>query len=134
MRDLRLSWLWWTLGIGMVATVWVLSLTPRPPSLGFENGDKLGHFLAYGAQVAWFGWMVSRRWVWRVVLLFVLQGALLEVLQGLSGYRQPDLYDMFANSIGAGIGWVVVALFGSLLVSLESRLPGRSDAARSIAG
>ena len=38
---------------GAVAIVW-LSLTPAPPKLDFEHGDKLGHFLAYGALIFWF--------------------------------------------------------------------------------
>ena len=122
MRELRFSVLWWTLGLLLVAVVWLLSLTPRPPNLVLEYGDKLGHLAAYGAQVAWFGWIFPRHRLWWVALLFLLQGALLEGLQGMFGYRQSDLYDIAANSIGVGIGMVIAAVSGGFLVWLETRL------------
>lgn len=123
-RDLRFQTLWWVLGVMLVATVWVLSLAPRVPSIGVQNGDKIGHFLAYGAQVAWFGWLLSRRWLWAVLLLFVLQGVLLEGLQGLTGYRQPDVWDMAANTLGALIGLALALLGSGMLPRLERMLPG----------
>jgi len=88
-REFRLQRLWWALGALLVAAVWVLSLAPRVPSIEVQNGDKIGHFLAYSAQVLWFGWLLSRRRLWAVLLVFVAQGALLEGLQGLTSYRQP---------------------------------------------
>ena len=123
-RELRLQRLWWLLGALLVAAVWVLSLAPRVPSIAVQNGDKIGHFLAYGAQVLWFGWLLSRRWLWAVLLLFVAQGALLEGLQGLTGYRQPDLWDIAANTLGASIGFALAWLSSGFLQWLEGRLPG----------
>jgi len=130
-RELRLWRWWWLLGAGLVALVWWLSLIPRPPHVAIENGDKLGHFAAYAAQVAWFGWLLTRRWLRWVALLFVIQGVLLEGLQGLTGYRQPDLYDIAANSIGAGMGYAVAALSGGFLLWLEGWLPGARAALSS---
>src|SRR2546421_10702316 len=49
MRALALA-VGWTL---VVAIIW-LSLTPKPPELALEHGDKLGHFGAYGAALVWF--------------------------------------------------------------------------------
>ena len=37
------------IGWGWAAVIVWLSLTPAPPKLDFEHGDKLGHFLAYAA-------------------------------------------------------------------------------------
>ena len=124
MRELRHQWLWWALGLVLVATVWVLSLAPRVPSLGVQNGDKIGHFIAYAVQVAWFGCLLTRRWLWAVVLLFVAQGVLLEGLQGLTGYRQPDVWDIAANTTGVFIGLAIALLGGGLLQRLERVLPG----------
>lgn len=123
-RELRLQTLWWALGVVLVAAVWVLSLAPRVPSIGVQNGDKIGHLLAYGLQVLWFGWLLSRRWLWAVLLLFIAQGALLEGLQGLTGYRQPDLWDIAANTVGACIGFALAWLSGGFLQWLEGLLPG----------
>ena len=123
-RELRWKTGWWALGVLLVVVVWVLSLAPRVPGIGVQNGDKIGHFLAYGTQVLWFGWLLSRRWLWAVLLLFVAQGALLEGLQGLTDYRQPDLWDIAANSIGASIGFVIALRSGGFLQWLERWLPG----------
>ena len=124
MYRLRLSWLWLGLGLTLIATVWFLSLTPRPPSFDIRDGDKYGHLLAYGSLMLWFGWLYPRRVHWRVALLFLLQGVLLELLQGLSGYRYADIYDMFANGLGVAGGWVLVSYSGGVLGRLESLIFG----------
>jgi len=126
-RELRFRTLWWGLGVALVLAVWVLSLAPKVPSIGVQNGDKIGHFMAYGVQVAWFGWLLSRRWLWAVVLVFVVQGVLLEGLQGMTGYRQPDLWDIVANTIGAFIGFGIAFVSGGVLQRLERLLPGKQS-------
>lgn len=127
MYPLRLSRLWLILGLCLVATVWFLSLTPRPPSVGIQGGDKLGHLLAYAAQMAWFGWLFRRRNHAQLGLLFLLQGGLLELMQGLSGYRVADVADMFANGLGVAAGWTLARAGGNLLGIIETWFLG-SDA------
>jgi len=124
MYRLRLSWLWLSLGLTLVATVWFLSLTPHPPSIDIQDGDKYGHLLAYGSLMLWFGWLYPRRVHWRVALLFLLQGVLLELLQGLSGYRYADVYDMVANGLGVALGWTLVSFSAGALGRLESWIFG----------
>jgi VanZ family protein len=124
MNRLRLSWLWLGLGLALVATVWFLSLTPHPPSVDIQNGDKYGHLFAYASLMLWFGWLYPPRVHWRVALLFVLQGLLLELLQGLSGYRYADVYDMLANSLGVAIGWLLVSFSTGALVRLDALIGG----------
>ena len=77
----------------------------------------------------WFGWLYPRRVHWRVALLFLLQGALLELLQGLSGYRYADGYDMLANSLGVAGGWILVSFSGGVLGRLESLIFGTTPMA-----
>ena len=120
MYRLHLSWLWLGLGLVLVATVWFLSLTPKPPSIDVQQGDKVGHLLAYASLMLWFGWLYPRPMLWRVALLFLLQGVLLELLQGLSGYRYADGYDMLANGLGVAIGWALAAVSGATLCRLEA--------------
>ena len=90
---------------GAAAIVW-LSLTPAPPKLDFEHGDKLGHFLAYGVLMFWFCLLYLKT---RVRILyaagFIALGIGLEFIQGWLVYRTYDPLDMLANGIGVALGW-----------------------------
>jgi VanZ family protein len=87
----------------MVAAIVWLSLTPAPPEVDIEDGDKLGHLAGYGATMFWFAQLYARR-----VLCaggFVAMGVGLEFVQGWLGYRSFELYDMLANTLGVLLGW-----------------------------
>ena len=85
--------------------VW-LSLTPAPPRIDFEQGDKLGHFLAYGSLMFWFCLLYAHR-ASRIAygLLWIGMGVGLEFIQGQLGYRTYEVFDMYANTLGVLIGW-----------------------------
>lgn len=72
-------------------------------------GDKIGHFLAYGAlgaAAALAQLKISGRAALMVVAL-ALYGASLEGVQALGAVRQPELLDALANSLGALISYPV---------------------------
>ncbi|OYY93237.1 MAG: hypothetical protein B7Y41_13025 [Hydrogenophilales bacterium 28-61-23] len=94
---------WIVLGWLLVLAVVYLSLTPKPPPTGASFGDKIGHFAAYASLMFW--WHPIERNAYRLALIFVLMGLTLEILQSLSGFRQGDIFDMAANTVGVGIGW-----------------------------
>jgi VanZ family protein len=94
---------WLFLGWLLILTVIYLSLTPQPPQTGMIFGDKIGHFAAYASLMAW--WHQIDRNAYRLALVFVLMGLSLEILQSLSGFREGDVFDMAANTLGVGIGW-----------------------------
>jgi VanZ family protein len=100
---------WWRMG-GYVLILYIiyLSLTPRPPDIDMQNGDKLGHFLSYGSLMFWFAQLVLAR-VERLrwAIGFVLLGVTLEFLQGMTDYRNFDLADILANTVGVLLGWVL---------------------------
>ena len=101
----------------MVAAVVWLSLTPSPPQVDFEQSDKLGHLVAYGALMFWFSQLYageSRLWYG---VGFVALGIALEFGQSATGYRSYDLLDMAANALGVLLGW------GAALI-LPTALPG----------
>lgn len=128
--DLRLMPLWLGLGVVLVLSVWYLSLTSAPPVAGVAGSDKLGHLLAYGVQALWFSWLVTpanRRWV---ALGFLLQGMLLEFLQGWVGLRTPEWGDAVANSVGVGIGAVLGFLLADGLAVFERVVVSRLIAGR----
>jgi len=113
--------LWTALGWALVALVVLLSLMPNPPQASIRFEDKIGHVLAYFSLMFWFGQLYARRLPW--ALGFLALGAMLEVLQGLGGYREMSLHDLVANAVGIGLGWLATAAQPRLLGRLETRLP-----------
>ena len=99
--------LWLTIGWLMVAAITFLSLAPLEVDLS-QGRDKWSHFLAYGSLMFWFG-MLYRQRVSHFFLAptFVVMGISLEYLQGMTGYRNFDLADMLANTVGVALGWLL---------------------------
>ena len=84
--------LWLALGWGLVAAIVWLSLTPSPPKVDFEQGDKVGHFLAYGRLMFWFCSSISaQRTRLAYAAGFVAMGVGLEFVQGWTGYRSFEV-------------------------------------------
>lgn len=113
---------WWQ-GTGwlLVAAVAVLSLLPQPPQPPVLTWDKSHHLLAYGLLMFWFRQSFAPRPVW--VAFLVALGLVLEVLQGLSGYRYFEWADLLANTLGVGAGLALAATpAGTLLARLDRRL------------
>ncbi|NNE62981.1 MAG: VanZ family protein [Gammaproteobacteria bacterium] len=106
----------------MLLVVAVLSLIPVPQSP--EGSDKVAHIVIYAILSGWFSVIVSRQnSLWRVFIGVAAYGALIELLQGQTGYRSLELADAVANTIGAALG--VVCHFTRLrqvLVKLDYRL------------
>jgi VanZ family protein len=100
---LALGWAW-------VAAVVYLSLTPSLPTVSVEGGDKLGHFCAYGLLAYWFCQFYFRRARLAYLLAFVAMGVVLEFAQRATGYRNFELADMAANTVGVVAGWVAARL------------------------
>ena len=98
------------IGWAAVAVVVYLSLTPAPPQVELDHGDKLGHFLAYASLTWWFGQFYSYRARAACALGFVAMGIALEFAQGALGYRSLELADMAANTLGAAAGWAAADL------------------------
>jgi VanZ family protein len=94
-------------GWGWAAAIVWLSLTPSPPQVDLEHGDKLGHFAAYGLLMFWFAQLYPERKA-RIayVLGFIAMGIGVELLQGQLGYRTYEVFDMYANTLGVLLGWV----------------------------
>jgi VanZ family protein len=98
------GWAW------AAAIAW-LSLTPAPPDLDIEQGDKLGHFAAYGLLMFWFSQLYPQRTT-RIAYAvgFVAMGIGLEFMQGQFGYRTQEAFDMYANTFGVLLGWAAALL------------------------
>jgi VanZ family protein len=121
-RDLHRFNLWSAIGWMLIATVIYLSLTPHPIEIDIEQGDKLGHALAYFAMMMWFAQLYQRRSHAWWGLGFIALGIALEYLQGWSGYRDFEYLDMVADASGVTAGWL---LGGTTAAHWLSRLERR---------
>jgi len=109
---MRRRGLWLTGGWLMVAAIIWLSLTPLPPSVEIEYGDKFGHLFAYGALMFWFCQLYAARGARLACAIgFAAMGVALEFIQGALGYRSFEVADMFANALGVLIGWGAALVF-----------------------
>jgi len=96
----------------VVVTIYVC-LMPNPPSTsGIDFGDKLMHGLGYMCLFLWFSQIYQRRHHWRPVLGLILLGICIEFAQSFTAYRSFEIADMFANTTGVLLGWLVA---GSIL-------------------
>ncbi|MFH2134796.1 MAG: VanZ family protein [Pseudomonadota bacterium] len=112
---LGFGWLW-------VVLVCYLSLMPHPPQpVSFEGIDKIEHLLAYTGLMLWFCQVYVARDA-RIKILFglVALGVVIEILQGMGGYRYFEYTDMLANSAGVLIGWGLAhTRMGRVILLLE---------------
>lgn len=118
---MRRQRIWQALGWLLILTVVWFSLTPAPPEVNVESGDKIGHLLAYAALMGWWSQLRDRHG--RLALAFIALGLSMEVLQSFTGYRYGDVQDMLANSAGVGIGWLITRLLPDWLVRIDRALP-----------
>ena len=103
---LRHPRLWFGVAYAMLGVVAVLSLMPDPPGAGVS--DKLLHFSAYAGLSVGFSTLVrfNRQLLW-VVIGLISYGVLIEFLQGMTGYRFMEAYDVLANSAGVFCGLLI---------------------------
>ena len=125
MRQLRFLRFWLALGWLLVGLVIFLSLIPSPPEPpGFAGVDKLLHLSAYAVMMLWFGFIYLQGKTYRNIgLIFIMIGLILEFIQGATGYRSMDFFDMSANALGVLSGWLLAKTpFSSLLIQVEERI------------
>jgi VanZ family protein len=126
LREFRRPALWLGLWLFGWALCVALSLV-HPPSLGVDlpDGDKIGHFLAYGLLAAWAVWLFpSRRWQVAAALGLVALGVAMEFAQGaLTSDRMMDWRDAVADTIGIAVGARLGVRWPRALQALDGRFP-----------
>jgi VanZ family protein len=105
--QLRLRAAWLTVAWLLVAAVIYLSVTPRPPDIPLDEGDKYGHLIAYGTVMLWFAQLYEGRRRWLAVAGLVALGVGLEYVQRWTGYRSFDVWDIAADAAGVLAGLAV---------------------------
>ena len=123
--NIRLRHAWGIVAwLGIVLLLY-LSLTPEPPNTQLEHGDKLGHMLAYGVLTYfWAQVLTARRQRLALALSFIVLGVILEYIQGWTGWRTFDYYDMLANSAGVVAGAIFAALTPNVLALASQSMKG----------
>jgi hypothetical protein len=107
LREFRRPGLWlgiWWFGWLLCIT---LSLIHAPNiDLNLPEGDKIGHFFAYGTLSAWSILIFARpRNHWHAALSLVALGVAMELAQGaFTSYRMMDAKDGVADAIGVAAG------------------------------
>ena len=116
LRDFRRPALW----VGIWVFGWILCIVLsliHPPRIDLHvpDGDKVGHFLAYGTLAAWSVMLFARRRDhWLAALALVLLGIAMELAQGaFTSDRMMDSQDALADALGV--------LFAQLLVFTRAR-------------
>jgi VanZ family protein len=95
-----------------VITALVLSLIP--PFMD-ERGhtDKYVHLAGYAVLMFWWAQVVVRE-RWKLAVAVLALGIVIELLQGLTPHRQPDVFDALADGAGALLGWLAARLLPNL--------------------
>ena len=112
--------LWRIAGWAGVAFTAAVSLGPSAIE-GEQHADKVVHLAGYALMMFWWAQVVVRN-RWRLALAVIVLGAVIELLQGLTPARQPDLLDVLANSAGVLLGWLAARLLPNV-PALFSLLP-----------
>ncbi len=99
--SLKLKYFWRGSAITLLVLVLVASLLP-PENIPSGN-DKVQHFVSYAVLASWWFLVFQKRYIKERVFIaisLVLFGGLVEILQGMTGYRFADINDALANSMG----------------------------------
>ena len=115
--------------VGWLGVVVTLAVSLMPPTLGGDDSqiDKVAHLFGYACLMFWWAQLVTRQ-RWKLAVVVVLFGAAIELLQGLTPDRQPDVFDALANSGGVLLGWFVARVLPNLpraLAAHYATLPAR---------
>ena len=120
---LRLRGAWFTVAWLLVLFVIYLSLTPAPIQIPVKEGDKLGHFIAYGTVMLWFAQLYRGRVRYAAAAGLVALGVVIEFVQRWTGYRTFDVWDMAADAAGVLVGWLAAPpRLPNLLAGVEKLL------------
>ena len=104
---------WLAIGYAMIAAILWGSLTPHPPQIDIEHGDKIGHMFSYGVLMFWFCQLYAApRTRLAHAAAFAAMGVAIEFAQRATGYRTFEYLDMLADATGIALGWAIAHLTG----------------------
>lgn len=106
--ELKLRFIWMSIGYALVALVVYLSVTSNPVDTGMEIPymDKFFHMLAYFVLMAWFAQIYHDKLRRNIIaLIFIAMGIALEYVQSFDPARMFEFEDMVANTAGVALAY-----------------------------
>jgi len=126
---LRYLRLWQLAGALLLLLALVASLLPElpfwldSPDAPFKMSDKVLHILGFLGLATWFSGQFPRGSYWRLAVGLIAFGGLIEVLQGMTDYRNAEWLDLSADGLGIafGLGFALLGA-GGWSQRLEERI------------
>jgi VanZ family protein len=117
--------LWTWLFVLAQLVLLVAALLPVPAHMQWVPlVDKLEHMAAFFA-LTWLGRLAGVRPLWRLALMLVGLGVAIELVQALTSWRQGDVLDAVADTLGVALGLLLPLPAALRLASAEPGKNGR---------
>ena len=87
--------------------LFLVPVPPLPDDALLNWWDKAQHALVF-AVLMLLGGIVYPKKLILVLLTLILYGAMIEVLQGFTSWRNGDLLDWYADAVGALLAWAIL--------------------------
>jgi len=124
--DLKLRFLWLSIGYALILLVVFLSLTSNPVDTGlsFPYEDKVYHAFAYFVMMFWFAQIYHDKTQRNMIaIMFIAMGLTLEYLQSFDPKRMAEFGDMVANTTGVALGFsLAITNAKNILLKVEDLL------------
>ena len=78
----------------------------------FDWWDKAQHAVAFGV-VMLIGFVAYPMYFWRVVISLILYGAVIEIIQSWTDWRQGDVLDTVADAVGVLLMGLLIKIYQS---------------------
>ncbi len=107
---------------GAIGVVLFFSLLPAEhlPSIAFDIWDKTQHALGF-VTLGVLGVWAYKQAPKPVLLGLIVYGAVIELLQSLTGWRNGDWLDWLADTIGVAMAYLLVRLWKRSINRKENR-------------
>jgi VanZ family protein len=122
----ELNWrrVWLSCGYMLVLTVLTFALWPivSERAMMIPHFDKILHAISFLVLMLWFSGLMPQHLYFRLFLVLLIYGGLIEVLQYFTPYRRMDFADFAADGVGLMAGWLLaLAGMGNWCVWVENR-------------
>ena len=100
-----------------VAAAFGFSLTPASAGSSLiPHADKFVHLASYATLMFWWAQLyIASRQRLTLAIALILLGICIELLQGFTPDRQPDVLDALVNTVGILLGWLIAHRSANLL-------------------
>lgn len=109
MLPLQYGRAWLAAGCLLLAVALTIALLPGSAVALVVYDDKLTHLLGFAALMIWFCGLFRFRYTPLLAVALTAYGGLIELMQGFTTTRQPEIADLYADGAGILLGWALCA-------------------------